>query len=92
DVADGEEALKTFEMSRDAIDLLILDVVMPKMNGKVVFDNIQKLKPDVKAIFMSGYTADIIHKKGLREEGIHFISKPVVLKELIMKIREVLDA
>ncbi len=88
---DGEDALKIFEAHKDNIDLLLLDVVMPKINGKVVFDNAQKIKPGIKAIFISGYTADIIHKKGLREEGIHFISKPIVLKELMTRIRSLLD-
>lgn len=88
---DGEDALRTFEDRKDTIDLLLLDVVMPKMNGKLVFDNAQKIKPGVKTIFMSGYTADIIHKKGLREEGIHFISKPIILEELLNRIRSLLD-
>ncbi len=88
---DGEDALKIFETRKDDIDLLLLDVVMPRMNGKVVYDNARKLRPGVRTIFMSGYTADIIHKKGLKEEGINFISKPVVIKELLGRIRSVLD-
>lgn len=91
EAADGQEALRTFERYKDTIDLLLLDVVMPKMNGKVVFDGAEKLKPGVKAIFMSGYTADILHRKGLREEGVHFISKPVIQQELMNKMRELLD-
>ena len=90
EAADGEEALRIFETKKDAIDLLLLDVVMPRVNGKAVFDNAIQLKPGIKALFMSGYTADIIHKKGLREEGVHFISKPVVQQELMEKIRELL--
>jgi PAS domain S-box-containing protein len=89
---DGEEALRTFEARRDSVDLLLLDVVMPGMNGKAVYDNAEKMKPGVKAIFMSGYTKDIIHRKGLREEGVHFVSKPIIQHELIRKVRELLDS
>ncbi len=91
EASDGEDALKIFKTHQEMIDLLLLDVVMPKMNGKRVFDHVQKLKPGVKTIFMSGYTADIIHKKGLREEGLQFIAKPIILKELMTRIRSLLD-
>jgi PAS domain S-box-containing protein len=88
---DGEETLKVFNENRDKIQLLILDVVMPKKNGKEVYDEIRKLRPDIKAIFTSGYNADIIHKKGILEEGLNFILKPVLPQELLKKAREVLD-
>lgn len=91
EASDGQEALKAFEAHKDRIDLLLLDVVMPGMNGKLVYEGAQKLTPGVKAIFMSGYTADILHKKGLREEGVNFISKPVVQHELMKKVRQLLD-
>jgi CheY-like chemotaxis protein len=89
---DGEEALRVFQSRGDDIDLLLLDVVMPGMNGKAVYDGAERMRPGVKAIFISGYTADIIHKKGVREEGVHFISKPIIQQELMRKIREVLDS
>lgn len=89
---DGEEALRIFEDRGDSVDLLLLDVVMPGMSGKAFYDNAERMRPGVKAIFMSGYTADIIHRKGVREEGVHFISKPIIQQELMRKIREVLDA
>jgi YesN/AraC family two-component response regulator len=89
---DGEEALRIFEERGDSVDLLLLDVIMPGMSGKAFYDNAEKMKPGVKAIFISGYTADIIHRKGVREEGVHFISKPIIQQELIEKIREVLDS
>ncbi len=89
---DGGEALRIFEDHRDSVDLLLLDVVMPGMSGKAFYDNAERMKPGVKAIFISGYTADIIHRKGVREEGVHFISKPIIQQELMKKIREVLDS
>lgn len=64
---------------------------MPRKNGKEAYDEIRKMRPDMKALFMSGYSGNIIHKKGILEEGINFILKPVSPKELLRKIREILD-
>jgi CheY-like chemotaxis protein len=72
------------------VDLLICDLVMPGMNGRETYEAIKKLRPDIRAIFMSGYTADIIAQKGIMEEGINFISKPLNPSTLLKKIREVL--
>ena len=88
---DGEDAVKKFKENKDKIQLLILDVIMPKKNGKQVYDEIMELKPDAKVIFSSGYTANIIQKKGILEEGINFILKPVSPQELLRKVREVLN-
>ncbi len=88
---DGEDAVNKFKENKDKIQLLILDVIMPKKNGKQVYDEIMELKPDAKVIFSSGYTANIIQKKGILEEGINFILKPVSPQELLRKVREVLD-
>jgi PAS domain S-box-containing protein len=88
---DGNDALKVFTENKDGIHLLIIDVIMPKKNGKEVYDEIKKEKPDIKVIFMSGYNADVIHKKGILKEGLDFISKPLLPDELLRKIREVLD-
>ncbi len=88
--ADGDEAVRVFELHQDAISLLLLDVVMPKRNGKEVYETARTLKPAVRALFTSGYTADIMHRKGILEEGLHFISKPVSPRELLRKVREAL--
>jgi two-component system cell cycle sensor histidine kinase/response regulator CckA len=91
EAVDGEDAIKVFNDNKNNIHLLILDVIMPKKNGKEVYDEIKKVRPDIKAIFMSGYTTDIIHKKGILEEGVDIILKPIPLDELLTKMREVLD-
>ena len=91
EAADGSEAIKVFRRKGDDINLLILDVIMPKMNGKEAYEEIKKLRPDIKVIFMSGYNADVIHKKGMLEAGLNFISKPVLPGELLTKVRKVLD-
>ena len=90
-VADnGEEAVTRFE-EHDDISLVLADMVMPRKNGKEMLDEIRKIKPDTKAVFISGYSADIIAKKGKLEEGMEFITKPFKKDDLLQKIREVLD-
>lgn len=89
---DGEDAVAQFKTHRDSIDMAILDVIMPKKNGKEASDEIKIIRPDVKILFVSGYTADILQKRGIAEGSINFISKPVTPKDLLKKIRDVLDA
>jgi PAS domain S-box-containing protein len=91
EAADGEDAIGRFAGHRDSIRLLILDVIMPKKNGREVYEEIRKDRPDIKVIFTSGYTADIINKKGVPEENLNFISKPVSPAELLRKVREAID-
>ena len=88
---DGVDAVKVFNDNKDEVQLLILDVIMPKKNGKEAYNEIKDISPEIKAIFMSGYTADMIHKKWILEEGLNFISKPILPDQLLKKIREVLD-
>jgi PAS domain S-box-containing protein len=88
---DGEEAVIKFTLQSDRIHLLILDVVMPKMNGKEAFDKMRAIRKDIKVIFASGYTADIIQRKGILEDGAGFLPKPVLPHVLLSLIRETLD-
>ena len=88
---DGEDAIKMYDADGDKIDMAILDVIMPKKNGKEVYNHIRKIDPQAKVIFISGYTEDILTSKGIYEEGLEFISKPVNINELIKKIRSILD-
>jgi PAS domain S-box-containing protein len=87
---DGLDALAKFRENRDKIDLVILDIIMPKMNGKDAFDEMRKINSDVKAIFISGYTGEIIHKRGILDQTLVFVSKPLNLRKLLIKVREVL--
>jgi len=86
----GEDAIAHYKAD-PRVALLILDVIMPGRNGKEVYEEIRKLKPDIKALFMSGYTANIIHKKGILDSGTEFISKPFSPNAFLRKVREVLD-
>lgn len=92
EAVDGEDAVEKFKQHHDHIDLVLIDVIMPKLNGKAAYDAMNTINPKTKALFMSGYTADIIHKKGIIESNINFISKPVTPQIMVRKIREVLDA
>jgi nitrogen-specific signal transduction histidine kinase/CheY-like chemotaxis protein len=88
---DGEDAIKILHAHKDKIQLSLIDVIMPKKDGKMVYQEIKKVSPHMKVIFISGYATDILHKKGIIEEGINFISKPMSPDELLIKVREVLD-
>jgi FixJ family two-component response regulator len=73
------------------VDLVILDVVMPGKNGKEVLDEITRTDPGIKAIFISGYTGDVVIDKGVQREGVDFLQKPLSVPKLLSKVREVLD-
>ncbi|MBE0584649.1 MAG: response regulator, partial [Desulfofustis sp.] len=73
------------------IHLLISDVIMPMMNGRELSAKLQPLRPDMKVLFLSGYTAEIISNDGIIDESIHFLQKPFSLEVLTTKVREVLD-
>ena len=86
----GEDALLRFHDRRETIDLLITDVIMPKMNGRQLYESICAFKPELPIIFMSGYSADIMTEKGFAQESINYLSKPLRPDVLFSKIREVL--
>ena len=87
----GEDAVNKFMANRGSIKLLLLNVVMPKKNGKEVYEKIRIFEPAVKALFLSGYPADIMYKKGLLKKDMNFIQKPITMNELLRKVRAVLD-
>ncbi len=92
DAIDGEDAVQKYSNNSDVIQLLILDGIMPKKNGKEALEEIRLINPNVKALFVSGYAEDIISKQGLLEPGINFIQKPLSPSVLLNKMRELLDA
>ena len=73
------------------IDLLISDVVLPGMNGRELANEVKGLYPDIKILFMSGYTADVIAHRGVLDHGVNFLQKPFSRKDLAVKVRKVLD-
>jgi CheY-like chemotaxis protein len=91
EAVDGEDALRKFSANRENIRLVMLDVIMPQGSIKEVYEKMLTLRPDIKAIFISGYTEDILKKNGMLEEGLHFLPKPILPAKLSKKVREVLD-
>ncbi|HPO16529.1 MAG TPA: PAS domain S-box protein [Candidatus Hydrogenedentes bacterium] len=88
-VKDMEECIECIRNGLH-IDLLLTDVIMPGLNGRQVYERIAEISPDVKVLFMSGYTDDIIAHCGILGNRIHFISKPFTEVELGRKLREAL--
>ena len=88
---DGHEAIEKFTAHQDSIKLVLMDVIMPGKNGQEALLEIRRLQPEIKAFYLSGYTADFIQSRGVREEGIDLIMKPVQPMELLRKVRRVLD-
>jgi len=92
EAADGEEAVAQFIAHKDEIRLVLMDVIMPRMNGKEAYKRMEQIKPGIKVIFISGYTADIFQKEEIFKEGINFLSKPLMHKELFVAVRNLLDS
>jgi PAS domain S-box-containing protein len=87
---DGDDALRKYSAHKDAIRLLLFDLIMPNKNGKEAYDEIRKVCPGVRILFMSGYTADIIEAKALKD-GTEIIAKPFSSIDLARKVRTILD-
>jgi CheY-like chemotaxis protein len=92
DAPNGEEALLISKASGTTIDLLLTDVVMPKMSGRTLAERLTQERPDVKVLFASGYTDDAIVHHGVLNAGIAFLQKPFTPRGLLRRVREVLDA
>ncbi len=90
--SDPTEAMRLADEHGDTIQLLVSDVVMPEMNGRLLANHLRAQLPGLRCLFMSGYTANVIAHHGVLDEGMHFIEKPFTLHALAAKIREVLAA
>ena len=90
--ADGKEAIASFDACPDEIDLLLLDVIMPKLGGQAVLEHVKKDYPDKPVLISSGYAEGTGHTTFVLEEGIQMLSKPYKQDDLLHKIREILDA
>jgi len=88
---DGAEAVEQFRARQEEVDLVLLDLIMPKLSGKAAYDDILRMKPGIKVIFTSGYTADVIRSKGELRPGTELVMKPVHPMVLLKKVRELLD-
>ena len=85
------EALLTCEQHPRTIHLLLTDVVMPQMNGRKLAERLLKIRPDLKVLFMSGYTENAIVHHGILDSGIAYLQKPLLPETLARRVRELLD-
>ena len=92
EAGNGREALLLSEAHRGEIHLLLTDVAMPKMSGRELTEQIRPLRPDLRILYMSGYTDDAILLHGFLEDGIPYLQKPFTPDGLARKVREVLDS
>jgi DNA-binding response OmpR family regulator len=88
---DGEEAIHKFRENKEKVNLLLLDVISPRKNGTEFYEEIIGIKPGMKTLFLSGFSEDFIHEQWGAEKGLHLISKPVTISELLRNVRKVLD-
>lgn len=91
EAGNGAEAVTKYIENRDKIDMLLLDVMMPVKNGKEAYEEIKKLTPTIKTVFMSGYTDNALLNQGILMSGLDFIPKPANPDVLMTKIREILS-
>jgi two-component system cell cycle sensor histidine kinase/response regulator CckA len=90
EAANGEEALRVAAGHDGRIHLLMADVIMPGMSGKDVADRLAPLRPDMKVLFVSGYSEDVISHRGVLDPGVEYLHKPFTPQKLAAKVREVL--
>ena len=90
EAANGDEALAAAAAHGGPIHLLITDVVMPEMSGRELGAELQRLRPEIRVLYMSGYTGNVIARHGLLEEGVAFIEKPFTAESLAGKVRDTL--
>ena len=88
---DGHDAVEKFREHQHAVKLVIMDVVMPRMNGRLAYEQMRKVRNEVEVLFMSGYPADMTSRRGILEEGTNFLRKPASPAELLRRVREILD-
>jgi PAS domain S-box-containing protein len=90
---DGEDAVQKFRafQQNGGVNLLMFDILMPKLNGRDAYLAIKELDPAAKILFVSGYTADILQRKRVLEEGFTLLNKPVAPDEVLRKVREIID-
>ena len=91
EAANGVAALSICAQYEERIHLLLTDVIMPEMSGRELANRLAAVRPEVKVLYMSGYTDDVIVHHGVLDEGTEFIQKPFTPDVLARKIREVLD-
>ncbi len=88
---DGQDAVEKFATRRDAVSLVLMDMIMPRKGGREAADEIRALRPGVKVLYSSGYSPELVERRGPGRESIELLMKPVSPLDLLRKVREVLD-
>lgn len=91
----GESIENSIDLSRQYqgnIDILLTDVIMPQMNGRELYQKLRSERPDLKVLYMSGYTSDVVGSHGILEKGINFIQKPFTMHDLSKKLRKAIES
>ena len=91
EAGDGVEALQIAERHTGMLHLVLTDVVMPGMSGRELAQRLAPLRPQLKLLYMSGYTGDAVVHRGVLEDGLPFLAKPFTPEDLASKVRDVLD-
>jgi two-component system sensor histidine kinase EvgS len=86
------EAIQLFDNHQGPVHLLVTDVVMPEMNGRELAARLRASRPELKTLFVSGYSASALAPRGVLDEGVHFLQKPFSLDDLAASVRQALDA
>jgi len=89
---DPSKALRIAEEHDEKIDVVITDVIMPKMNGRELVEKLSSLYSDFKTLYISGYPVDVITDRGILEKGVHFLPKPLIADVLAKTLRTILDS
>jgi signal transduction histidine kinase len=89
---DGKDALRVARILEERIHLLLTDVVMPGMSGRELADEIQQMHPETRILFMSGYTSNVIVRRGVLDEELNLLTKPFTRSGLTQKVREMLNS
>jgi CheY-like chemotaxis protein len=92
EAGDASEALETAERYSAKISLLITDVVLPGINGRALAEQLVSRRPGTKVLYISGYTDDAVVRNGVLQSDIAFLKKPFSRHDLVLKVREILDA
>jgi DNA-binding response OmpR family regulator len=89
---DGADAVERFKADCDKIAIIVMDMIMPGKSGKEAYEEIRKVRSDVKILFMSGYSPDLLHDRGIFDSSQEVLIKPIHPLDLVRKVRAVLDS
>jgi two-component system cell cycle sensor histidine kinase/response regulator CckA len=91
EAANSDQALEQAAAANEPIELVLSDVIVPRLNGREIFRRVQRIHPEARVLYMSGYTDNVVGSQGMLDEGIDFLQKPFSAQDLLLKVESVLD-